>query len=102
LLVENVEMGRDLARAVGPHPTILMRGHGATVAGASVRHAVFVSIYLEVNAKLQMQAMAMGKIKFLTAGEVDRIIERTGPYSLNRAWENWCRRAERPYVAEEG
>jgi ribulose-5-phosphate 4-epimerase/fuculose-1-phosphate aldolase len=100
LLVEDVDMGRDLARAIGSGPTILMRGHGATVAGSSIRHAVFVSIYLEVNAKLQMQAMAMGNIKFLTAGEVDKIIERTGPYTLSRAWENWCRRADRPYISE--
>jgi HCOMODA/2-hydroxy-3-carboxy-muconic semialdehyde decarboxylase len=102
LLVETVEMGRDLAGAVCSGRTILMRGHGATVAANSVRHAVFISIYLEVNAKLQMQAMAMGNIKFLTAGEVDKIISRTGPYTLNRAWENWCRRADRPFVAEEG
>ena len=101
LLVENVEMGRDLARALGSDRTILMRGHGATIAGSSVRHAVFVSIYLEVNAKLQMQAMAMGEIKFLTSGEVDKVAARTGPYTLNRAWENWCRRADRPFVSNE-
>lgn len=95
LLVENMEMGRDLARAVGAGPTVLMRGHGATVAGPNVRHVVFVSVYLEVNARLQMQAMAMGDIKFLTRGEVDKITARTGPYTLNRAWENWCRRAGR-------
>jgi ribulose-5-phosphate 4-epimerase/fuculose-1-phosphate aldolase len=100
LLVENVDMGRDLARAIGSRPSILMRGHGATVAASNVRHAVFISIYLEVNAKLQMQAMALGDIKFLTPGEVDKVISRTGPYTLNRAWENWCRRAGRPYQAE--
>jgi HCOMODA/2-hydroxy-3-carboxy-muconic semialdehyde decarboxylase len=96
LLVENVEMGRELARFLGPQRTALMRGHGAVVVGTSIRHAVFVSIYLEVNAKLQMQAMAMGDIKYLTPGEVDLIAARTGPYTLNRAWENWCRRAGRP------
>ena len=96
LLVENMEMGRDLARAMGAGRTILMRGHGATVLAPSIRHAVFTSVYLEVNAKLQMQAMAMGDIKFLTPGEVDAIMSRTGPYTLNRAWENWCRRAGRP------
>ena len=101
LLVENVEMGRDLARAIGSDRTILMRGHGATIVGANVRQAVFISIYLEVNAKLQMQAMAMGDIKFLTAGEVDKVAARTGPYTINRAWENWCRRAERPFAANE-
>src|SRR5919204_2189022 len=78
LLVESVEMGRDLARAFGSGRTILMRGHAATIAAGSVRHAVFISIYLEVNAKLQMQAMPMGNIKFLTAGEVDKVIARTG------------------------
>jgi ribulose-5-phosphate 4-epimerase/fuculose-1-phosphate aldolase len=78
---------------------VLMRGHGATVLGPTVQQAVFISIYLELNAKLQMQAMAMGDIKFLTAGEVDKIMERTGPYSINRAWENWCRRADRPVTA---
>jgi len=101
LLVDSMDMGRDLAGAMGAGRTVLMRGHGATVLGPTIRQAVFVSIYLEVNARLQMQAMAMGDIKFLTAGEVDKIIARTGPYSINRAWENWCRRAERPVTALE-
>ena len=102
LLVENVDMGRDLARALGARRTILMRGHGATIAASNIRHAVYIAIYLEVNAKLQMQAMAMGDIKFLTPGEVDAVIKRTGPYSINRAWENWCRRAGREVMAMEG
>jgi HCOMODA/2-hydroxy-3-carboxy-muconic semialdehyde decarboxylase len=101
LLVETMEMGRDLARFLGPSRTALMRGHGAVVAGHGIRHAVYISVYMEVGAKLQMQAMAMGDIKFLSKGEVDRIIERTGPYSLNRAWENWCRRAGRPMQDED-
>jgi ribulose-5-phosphate 4-epimerase/fuculose-1-phosphate aldolase len=95
LLVTDMAMGRDLARAMGAQPTALMRGHGATVVGRSVRHAVFVSVYLELGAKLQMQAMAMGEIKFLTPREVDKIIARVSDYTLNRAWENWARRAGR-------
>jgi len=58
LLVTDMAMGRDLATSMGSRPTALMRGHGATVVGRSVRHAVFVSVYLEVGAKLQMQSMA--------------------------------------------
>ncbi len=104
LLVSDMAMGRDLARLLGAQPTTLMRGHGATVVGRSVRHAVFVSIYLEVGAKLQMQAMtmqagAMGDIKFLSAGEIDKIVERLNDYTLNRAWENWARRAGRQMQA---
>ena len=34
---------------------------------------------------------------FLTPGEVDKVCARTGPYNIDRAWENWCRRAGRPF-----
>jgi ribulose-5-phosphate 4-epimerase/fuculose-1-phosphate aldolase len=95
LLVGDMAMGRDLAKLLGARPTTLMRGHGATVVGHTVRHAVFVSVYLEVAAKLQMQAMALGDIKYLSPGEIDKIVERLNDYSLNRAWENWARRAGR-------
>ena len=100
LLVANMDMGRDLAKLLGPRRTALMRGHGAVVAGKSIRHAVFVSVYLEAAAKLQMQAMPMGDITFLSKGEVDLIAERTTPYTLDRAWENWTRRAGRPVTEE--
>jgi ribulose-5-phosphate 4-epimerase/fuculose-1-phosphate aldolase len=78
-----------------------MRGHGATVAARSIRHAVYISVYLEVNARLQKQAMDMGEIKFLTSGEVDKVVARTTSYGISRAWENWCRRAGRPFRPEQ-
>jgi ribulose-5-phosphate 4-epimerase/fuculose-1-phosphate aldolase len=96
LLVSNMDMGRDLAKFLGPGRTALMRGHGAVVVAPALRHVVFISIYVEVGAKLQMQAMQMGEVKFLTDGEIDTIANKVGPYTLNRAWENWCRRAGRP------
>ena len=96
LLVSDMDMGRDLAKFLGPGRTALMRGHGAVVVAATLRHVVFTSIYVEVGAKLQMQAMQMGEVKYLTEGEIDTIINKVGPYTLNRAWENWCRRAGRP------
>jgi ribulose-5-phosphate 4-epimerase/fuculose-1-phosphate aldolase len=99
LLVENMEMGRDLAKLVAQGRTALMRGHGAVVVGQTVRHAVFISIYLELAAKLQMQAMPLGSVKYLTDGEVEKVMNRTGPYTLDRAWENWCRRAGRQMTA---
>jgi len=97
-------MGRDLARHLAHRPTTLMRGHGATVVGRSVRHAVFISVYLEVGAKLQMQAMTMtgvtkSEITFLSEGEVDKITARVNDYTLNRDWENWARRAGREMQA---
>src|SRR5262249_8478571 len=98
--VENMEMGRDLAKYIGAGGTALMRGHGATVAGKNIRQAGYISVYLQVNARLQKQAMDMGEVKILTAGEADKGFARTGAYGINRAWENWCRRAGRPFQAE--
>lgn len=97
LLVSSIEMGRDLAKFLGDRPAALMRGHGCVVTGKDIRETVYIACYLELNARLQAQAMAIGDddVKYLTDGEVDLIIERTGPYSFNRAWENWCRRAGR-------
>jgi HCOMODA/2-hydroxy-3-carboxy-muconic semialdehyde decarboxylase len=95
LLVDSIEMGRDLVKLLGARPSALMRGHGAVVVAGDIRMAVYIAYYLELAAKLQMQAMGMGDVTYLTPGEVDTIIARTGPYSVNRAWENWCRRAGR-------
>src|SRR5205807_1625452 len=96
LLVTDMQMGRDLVATLGTRPTALMRGHGCVVVGKSLREAVFISIYLELNAHLQMQAMAMGEVKFLSRGEVDKVIGRTSAFTVDRAWEYWCRRADRP------
>ncbi len=97
LLVESMAMGRDLVKTLGKGRTALMRGHGAMVVGPELRATVYTAIYLELNAKLQMQAEAMGKVKFLTKGEADAVAKTTTPANVNRAWENWCRKAERPY-----
>jgi ribulose-5-phosphate 4-epimerase/fuculose-1-phosphate aldolase len=97
LLVTNVEMARDLAAALGPRPAILMRGHGAVVAGASLREVVFNSIYLQLNADLLMKAQTLGDVTFLSEGEVAAVLRTRGSFTFERAWEFWCRRAGRPY-----
>lgn len=98
LLVTSMDMGRDLAEALGDGRTALMRGHGCVVVGKSVREVVFSSVYLEMNADLQLKSANLGEITFLSNGEVDAILKRRGSYTYERAWERWCRRANRPYA----
>jgi HCOMODA/2-hydroxy-3-carboxy-muconic semialdehyde decarboxylase len=97
LLISSVDMGRDFAGVMGGGRSALMRGHGSTVVGASIREAVYTAVYLEVNANLQIQASALGPITFLTDGEIDRIQSRLADAKpgegYNRAWEYWCRQA---------
>ena len=97
LLVTTMEMGADLAAALGPRPVILMRGHGCVVAGASLREVVFNSVYLELNAALQMKASSLGEITFLSDGEVEAVLRTRSSFTYERAWEYWCGRAGRRY-----
>jgi ribulose-5-phosphate 4-epimerase/fuculose-1-phosphate aldolase len=97
LLVTNMAMARDLAAALGMNAVALMRGHGCVVAGISLRDVVFNSVYLELNANLQLQAASLGPINFLSDGEVDAVLRTRASFTYERAWEYWCRRAGRAY-----
>ena len=47
-----------------------------------------------MNAKLQLQAMPLGEIKFLSPEEIERTPETLiGPLAMERAWEYFARRA---------
>jgi HCOMODA/2-hydroxy-3-carboxy-muconic semialdehyde decarboxylase len=100
LLVTNMEMGRDLAQKLGSQNAALMRGHGSIVVGKSLREAVFTAIYMEVNAQMLTQAMSMGEVTYLAKGEVEANTKGRAGFTLERAWENWCRAANRPYHAQ--
>jgi HCOMODA/2-hydroxy-3-carboxy-muconic semialdehyde decarboxylase len=92
MLVRNPDLGRALAKALGPHTVALMRGHGAVIVAADLPHAVFRSVYTEINARLQAQAMAFGKVKYLDDEEA-RKAEATMGATVQRPWELWRRKA---------
>lgn len=97
LLISSNEMGRDFAKTLGDGRAALMRGHGSTVVGRSIREAVYTAIYLDVNAQLQMASMQMGSVKYLSDGEIDLIQSRLGDAKpgegYDRTWQYWARRA---------
>jgi HCOMODA/2-hydroxy-3-carboxy-muconic semialdehyde decarboxylase len=91
MLVRNAALGRALAQALGNRSAVLMRGHGAAIAGPSLPHVVGRSIYLEVGARLQAQAIALGgPINYLDPEEGRRIEARR---DYIRSWELWKREA---------
>lgn len=97
LLVTTMEQGRDMAKTLGDGRVVLMRGHGATVAGYSIEDAVLTAIYLQVNAIIQMDAIKLGGgVEYLSDGEIDA---RRGAHKeqagFTRAWEHFSRRAGR-------
>ena len=95
LLIRSAALGAALARSLADKPAVLMRGHGATVVGPSLPRLVGRSIFLPLNATLQMQATMLsagGPIHFLDPEEA-RLIEAREGYGLGRAWEAWKRKA---------
>lgn len=95
MLVRSMDQGRDLAKSLGQGRVVLMRGHGCVVVGPNLKEAVLVSIYLQINAKLQMQAMQMGEVTYLTPEE-ERLYGEVhfSPLSMDRAWRYFLERAD--------
>ncbi len=95
LLVTTREQGHDLAKTLGGRVAALMRGHGCIVVGGSIRAAVISAVYLQINARLQADAMRMGSVRYLSAGEIDSFTgRRVGDFHGGRAWEWLVARAD--------
>jgi ribulose-5-phosphate 4-epimerase/fuculose-1-phosphate aldolase len=94
MLVGNATLGGALARVLGPAPTLLMRGHGAVVVGEALPVAVGRAIYMDVNARIQLQAMSVGgPVVYLDQEEAGRIVAAGENGGYVRPWELWKRKA---------
>jgi HCOMODA/2-hydroxy-3-carboxy-muconic semialdehyde decarboxylase len=89
-----VAQAKGLAQALGSHCLVLLRGHGAVAAAASIRQVVRQAIIAETNAKQQIQAAVLGPVHFLTASEI-AYAKRMQPKDPDRAWRLWRQRAMR-------
>mgnify|MGYP000350738938 CR=1 FL=1 len=93
MLVVKPEEGASLARCLGQHMMVLMKRHGVTVAGTSVRDCVFRSIYATRNAEYQVRAMLLGAIEGLSPGETQLASSISSKTTgLVRSWEYWSMR----------
>ena len=94
LLVKTPQLGKALAQSLGPKPAALMRGHGAVVVGENLPRAVGRSVYLELSARMQMQALLLagqnGRITYLDEAEVKASVP---VQDYNRAWPMWREKA---------
>ena len=91
MLVETAALGRALAKTLGDKPAALMRGHGAVVVADTIPNVVGRSIYLEINARVQAQAIALGGPITYIDPEEARKYAASDNYS--RAWELWKKKA---------
>lgn len=88
MLVSSPQLGKALARSLGDHQIVLMRGHGATIAGQSIKHSVFRANYAVQNASIQLDAMRMGEVMYLSDEEAMKSME-TNDRVVDRSWMLW-------------
>jgi ribulose-5-phosphate 4-epimerase/fuculose-1-phosphate aldolase len=94
MLVRTMEQARNMTVAMGANSCLLMRGHGAVIAGRSLKEAVMIAVYLQVNAQVQTEAMKMGEPTYLSSTEIELLCEtQFSPLAMDRAWEYFCVRA---------
>lgn len=85
MLINDAERGKALAAKLGGKSAVLLRGHGAVTVGPSVLLAVARAVYLDLNAKLQQQAMALGgPLTYLSPEE-----SKLGVQDYERSWNLW-------------
>jgi HCOMODA/2-hydroxy-3-carboxy-muconic semialdehyde decarboxylase len=91
LLVKDAPLGRALAETLGARQAALMRGHGAVIVARTIPDVVGRSVYLDLNARAQAQAIALGgRITSVDPAEARlRMADPAGEYT--RAWDLWKR-----------
>jgi len=93
MLIRTPALGRALAATLGNKGAALMRGHGAVVAAGSLHHVVAEAYYLNLNARLQLQAMQLAgdKVVYLDPQEAKQAAQ-----DYERSWDTWKSRLPRP------
>ncbi len=94
MLITDLERARGLVEVLGNNDGVLMRGHGSAVVGPNIRFAVGRSIYLELNAKLQVQAVSLGgSVTYLDPEEATAVKASGELVGYTRPWELWKKKA---------
>jgi ribulose-5-phosphate 4-epimerase/fuculose-1-phosphate aldolase len=87
MLISTSEIGRALAQTLGSRSAVLLRGHGAVIAATSLHLVVGKAYYLNLNARLQWQAIQLsgGKVTYLDPEEAKKAANN----NYERSWDFW-------------
>jgi ribulose-5-phosphate 4-epimerase/fuculose-1-phosphate aldolase len=103
LLVSSPSEGKALAEALGPRRAAVLKNHGCVVIGKSLAAAVFAAVYLDKNARIQLETMRLGKTLWIEPEAARRgaaIFDL--PLSLERAWGYWLARLPKGWKSGAG
>ncbi len=85
--IVNFTQANRMADILGAGRAVVMKGHGAVVAEASVEAVFLAALHLEENARLVVEASAIGEPIALPAEEIQRAAASTfRPTSIQKSW----------------
>ena len=97
--IVNFTQANQMADLLGKGRAVVMKGHGAVVAEASIEAAFLASIHLEENARLLVEASAIGEPIPLPAEELKRAAASTfKPISIAKTWSYFLEKANKRSV----
>lgn len=83
--VTDTKRGAALAKVLGSNPAALMRGHGNVVVGRTIKQATVYAAYVDINAKMQTQAML---ISLDIVGLDEAELFTPEEFDINRPWQH--------------
>lgn len=96
MLIRNPALGKALATALERKTAMILFGHGVVVTGNSLASTVSNAYFLNMNARVQMDALRLGggSVGYLERAPGTKAPDAApaGAGANNRAWEYWKRR----------
>ena len=90
LSINTKAMGEKLAATLGVGPAVLLKSHGAVIAGADLVECFALAAYLEENAQRQYMAMQIGEPYVFSVEEQQACRANLWSKSLfTKAWEHY-------------
>jgi L-ribulose-5-phosphate 4-epimerase len=97
--IVNFKQANLMAEILGKARAVVMKGHGAVVAEASVEAVFLAAIHLEENARLLVEASAIGEPIPLPEEEIRRAAASTfKPMSISKSWSYFMEKAKKQGV----
>jgi ribulose-5-phosphate 4-epimerase/fuculose-1-phosphate aldolase len=91
LQIRTREHAAAMALVLGSAACVLLRGHGHVVVGNGIRRAVVCAIYTNVNARVQMDAMALGGGRITPLDQKELEYNSVENFDVDRPWDNFVR-----------
>ena len=95
VMVTDNDRAADLVRVAGDASAVLMRGHGYVAVAPSLMSVTHLAIKTQLNAQVEERALALGKLKEFTPGEIKALAPVIQDQQVvRRFWLEWLARID--------